>query len=227
MYIFDYNFKNLKRIMKNCLNYLIIGAFSITLFGCASVYKPIEPQYQNYMAHELTDGISLSYKYDVLQEAGNKKNAKKEDKNEVRVIAVKITNNTDSTICIGKNAAFYSGYNQLAPLSPKAIKEQIGQSPASHLLYLLLMPMNLYTTKQSDTGTETKSYPIGLIVGPGIAIGNMVVASNSNSNMEIELIKNDVIGRDIQKGETIYGIVAFKGVGYLPLSIKKIKTSPL
>lgn len=209
--------------MRNYFNFFIIVAISATLTGCASAYKPIQPQYQNYMAHDLTDGISLSYKYDVLQDVGNKKNAKKEDKNGVRVIAVKITNNSDSIICIGKNAAFYSGYNQLMPLSPKIILEEVGQSPASHLLYLLLMPMNLYTTKQTASGTETKSFPIGLIIGPGIALGNLAVASNSNANLEIELIKNDLIGRDIQKGETIYGIVAFKGLGYLPLTIKKLK----
>ena len=57
------------------------------LNSCASGYQKINPKGINYVSKNIENNILLEYKYDLLQ----KKYKKKETKNEVKLIAVKIT----------------------------------------------------------------------------------------------------------------------------------------
>ena len=173
----------------------------------------------NYNSHDFQDGVGISYKYDVLRERGNKKYANKETKKGVKLIAVKITNNTDSVINVGRDVAFYSGQSQLFPIEPMAIKESIKQIVPGYLPYLLLTFTNLYVA----IGTSTETYPIGLVLGPAITIGNMAMAGSANKNMLNELYEYNILSRDIQKGETVYGIIGIRDIGYSPISVKMIK----
>jgi hypothetical protein len=74
------------------------------------------------------------------------------------------------------------------------IIQTVKQSPASYLWYLLLTPVQFYsgsTTTSNGYYTETKpanSFPIGLIVGPGLAGGNMIAASSANKNFKMNAI---------------------------------------
>ncbi len=209
--------------MKKTISKILTFTFVIILSGCAATYKPINPPTLNYNSHDLQDGIWLSYKYDVLREKGNRKYAKKEDKKGVKLIAIKITNNTDTVINVGKDAAFYSGQNQIFPMEPMAIKESIKQIVPGYLPYLLLTFTNLYVTKSTYYSVTTETYPIGLVLGPTITIGNMAVAGSANKNMLNELYDYNILSRDIQKGETVYGIIGVRDMGYIPISVKMIK----
>jgi hypothetical protein len=209
--------------MKKMISKILTFTFVIILSGCAASYRPINPPTLNYNSHDLQDGIGLSYKYDVLREKGNKKYAKKEDKNGVKLIAVKITNNTDTVINIGKNAAFYSGQNQIFPMEPMTIKESIKQIVPGYLPYLLLTFTRFYVTKSTYNSVTTQSYPIGLVLGPVITTGNMVAAGTANRDMLNELYEFNILSRDIQKGETVYGIIGVRDMGFSPISVKMIK----
>ena len=93
-----------------------------------------------------------------------------------------------------------------------------------YLLFLLLTPLNLniYNNSSNGYGTEVNnshSYPIGLVIGPGISIGNMVVASTANTNFYNELL-SFTISRDIENGQTIYCLIGFRDIGYEPLNLK-------
>ncbi len=191
----------------------------IVLSGCAASYRPINPTTLNYNSHDMQDGIALSYKYDVLKERGNKKYANKESRKGVRVVAVKLTNNTDTTVVIGKDILFYSAQNQLLPLDPMTIKESIKQIVPGYLPYLIFTLLNVST---SD-GYSTHVYPVGLALGPGLTIGNMAVAGSANNSMLKELNEYNILNQDIQKGETVYGIIGIRDLGYSILSAKKIK----
>lgn len=184
--------------------------------GCASTYKPINPPAVYYSAHDLQDGISFSYKFDVLREKGNKKYSKKEYKQGLKLIAVKVTNNTDTTIIIGQDVAFYAGQNELTLLDPAVIKKSIKQITPAYLPYLLLnfLRLNVYTESSSD------SYPIGLAIGPGLAVGNMICAGTANDNLLSELTKYSVINKDIKRGETIYGIIGIRSLDYPTLTLE-------
>ena len=178
--------------------------------------------FRSYDSHNLDDGVSLSYKYDVLREKGNRKYATKEDNKNIRIVAVKLTNNTDSTINV-RDITFYSGLNPVIPMDPLAIKNSIKQIVPAYLPYLLLTFVNLYVTKTEDGVPTTDTYRIGLILGPGITIGNMAVAGSANENMLMELNDYYILNKDIHKGETVYGIIGLKAMGYSPLTVKKKK----
>ena len=205
--------------MKKLISKALVLTSAILLVGCAATYKPINPPSVNYNSHDLQDGIGLSYKYDILREKGNKKYAKKENKKGIRLIAVKVTNNTDSVINIGRDAIFYSGQNQIFPIEPMAIKNSLKQFVPGYLPYLLLTFTNLYITN----GSTTETYPIGLLLGPGITFGNMAVAGSANTKMLNELNEYDMLNMDIQKDETVYGIIGIRDMGYSPITIKMIK----
>lgn len=202
--------------MKRFFNISLAIAFIILFSGCAKNFYAVDPARINYTASNSFEDVTLNYRYDVLREKGNNKIAKKEIKKHIKLVAVKIINNTDSVINIGNNAAFYSGNTMIFPLDPISIKNELKQSVPSHLLYLLLTPLTLSVNGSSP-------YPIGLILGPVISGGNMITAAIANKNLYNELVKYDILHRDIQAGETVFGLVGFRDIDYTPLTIRLIK----
>ena len=187
--------------------------------SCAATYKNISPERANYSSNDLQDGISISYRYDVLNENGNKKYAKREQRNGVKVVAVKITNYTTSTINVSKDLSFYLGSNQISLLSPEEIKQELKQNSPSYLLYLLLTPMVFQKT--DENGTE-KTH-IGYVVGPGVTLLNIIMASTANQNFLFELIKYDISNSEIAPNETKYGIIGIRDQGYNIITLKRKK----
>jgi hypothetical protein len=207
--------------MKSLLSKILLFVFVVSLIGCAASYKPINPQSISYNSHDVQDGVSISYKYDVLAEKGNRKYANKEEKKNVKLIAVKITNNTDSIINIGRDAIFYSGHTPLVPMDPSAVKQTIQQIVPAYLPYALLTFLTLNVTSGSSSeGYSTESYPIGLAIGPTITIGNMALAGASNKKLYEELTVYNLLNKDIKSGETVYGIIGLKDTGYVPITVK-------
>lgn len=204
--------------MKNQIFKTLVLIGIIFISSCASRYRPINPVSIIYSAHDMQEGISLSYKYDVLREKGNKKFAKKEARKNISLIAVKITNNTDTSITIGKDVAFFSGQNQLLLMDPMVIRNSIKQTAPAYLPFLLLTFLQFNVI----TPTSTKSYPIGLLLGPGLTIGNMGVAASANSNLLMELKKYSMLNYEIKKGETAYGIIGLNSHDFRPIYLSHL-----
>jgi hypothetical protein len=53
-------------------------------------------------------------------------------------------------------------------------------------------------------------------------VGNMLTASTANKKLYQELIDYEIAYREILPNETVYGLVAFKGLDYAALTIKRI-----
>ena len=187
------------------------------LFSCASSYKPLRPSTHHYPASRDYSGLEFSYKMGVLQERRNKKYAKREDMKAIRLVAVKLVNNTASALTVGKHFNFYSGGSPLVLLEPPLVHAELKQGVPIYLLYLLLSPMQLYT---SDEMGNVESTPIGLIVGPGIAIGNMAGAGAANQNFLRELVQYNMIGKTIEPGETVYGLIGIGDNAYNAIEIR-------
>lgn len=201
------------------MNRLILFSFllfALLLGSCASGYRPIQPQSINY-ANIPTDGeIQIAYRYDVLAAMGNKKLKKKEEKRGVNVVAVKITNNSDRPIKLGEDYNITAGGRVISPLAPLATFSTLKQKPALHLLYLLLTTARLNV----NTDDPTDGIPVGLAIGPGLAIGNLAVASGANKKFKTELITNDLISKTIPPNATVYGIIGMRNENYDPLGIQ-------
>lgn len=197
----------------------VLALSVLFLNSCASGYKKIQPKTINFASRSENNTIVLEYKYDLLE----KKYKKKELNNGLKLIAVKVTNNTSNDLVFGKDIRLtYENGNELNLLETNVVYNTIKQSPASYLWYLLLTPMQFQTTTTNSFGQQTSSSstPIGLVIGPGLAGGNMIAASSANKNFQNDLTKNDIIGKIIKKGETVYGIVGIRSDNYDTIKVK-------
>ena len=117
---------------------------------------------------------------------------------------------------MGDNARLYSGDAEVRLWPPDLIHKKIKQKTPLYLLYLLLTPMEFSTT---SNGYETNSVPIGYVIGPGLAAGNIAVAASANTRLKNELMDFDIMDKEIKSGETLYGLVGIPESGFVPLRI--------
>lgn len=198
------------RIIKITLLFITI----FTLTNCASGYKMIEPKSINYISTNENNNVKLEYKYDLL----DKKYAKKELKKGVRLVAIKITNRSDNDLMFGRDVKLtHENGNEIFVMENEKVFMSLKQNTASYLLYLLLTPLNVYTI---ENGQQTSSTPVGLVVGPGLAGGNMIAASSANKKFKTELLEYNINGSLIKKGETKHGIIGIYSDSFDSLKLK-------
>jgi len=199
--------------MKKPITSLTVILIILFLSSCAATYKKIDPPFIKYPA--IDDAGTFSYQYDVIRRAGNHKLAKKELKAYMHVVAIKIYNNTGQTLEYGKNYKIFSGNQEAGLLGPQVTGDIVKQKAGFHLFYLLLTP----TTLNVDGNTST-TIPIGLVLGPGLALGNMAVAMTANKRFRQELIEYDIENKVITPGETVYALISLRENGHLPLTLR-------
>lgn len=186
--------------------------------SCASYYQTINPQTVNYLSKSEDQGVKLEYKYELL----NKKYKKKELAKGVRLIAIKITNNSANDLVFGENVTLnYDNGSAIYVMDNDRVFTSLKQSPASYLWYLLLTPTNLYTT-ETENGYQTQNtvFPIGLILGPGLTAGNMTAASTANKKFKSDLIRYNLNGLTIKQGQTVSGLIGIRSDDYNSIRIK-------
>jgi hypothetical protein len=201
------------------LKIIFLTSCALLLNSCASGYKSIDPKNINYVSKNVNNDITLEYKYDLLDH----KYAKKEKNNTIKLIAIKVTNNSDRDMVFGRDITLnYENDAILYLMEKETIYRTLKQSPASYLWFLLLSPIQIYKTETNtynNPGT-TSSFPVGLIVGPGIAGGNMIVASSANKKFNTDLNDYNINGKTIKKGETVYGLVGINSNNFDAIKIK-------
>ncbi|MBB6610300.1 hypothetical protein H7F15_04550 [Pontibacter sp. Tf4] len=197
------------------LGFGVLAIASLSLSSCASTYKPLDPPTAPYTFSEKTDGLVYSYQYDLLQNKRNKKYAKRETKHLMRVVAVKITNTTDSTISIANDYKFMLGNADVVPVPPAIAANKLKQGVPIYLLYLLL---NVRITTE-ENGKETSSTFIP--TGPPIAGLNMIIAANANRKFKEELIAFDISNKTVAPGETVYGLLTLQTIAPAPIRIAR------
>ncbi len=194
---------------------LLLFLATLTLTNCASGYKMIEPKTINYISTNETANVKFEYKYDLL----DKKYSKKELKKGIKLLAIKITNNSDRDLMFGRDAKLaYENGTEIFVMENDKVFKTLKQSPASYLWYLFLTPVNLYTT--GSDGQQTSSTPIGFVIGPGLAGGNMIAAGSANKKFKTEMLEYDINGTTIKKGETVYGLIGIKTDSFDSLKLK-------
>ena len=191
---------------------------SFLLSSCAGSYHQIKPSVISYHAHNNLEKIDFYYKYDVNQERKNNKYAKKEKKKGIKVIAVQIQNNSNKPLVIKDDISFYANNQRIYPMEPLALKSMIKQQGGYYLFYLLFLPMtfNTYDTQ----GNIESSLPYGLVLGPALAIGNMIGASSANKNMTNEYSRENILTKTVEPGKKISGLLAFKSFDYPEITIQ-------
>ncbi|HEY4327958.1 MAG TPA: hypothetical protein VGN20_28500 [Mucilaginibacter sp.] len=183
----------------------IIPTLSVifVLSSCAAGYKTINPNSLNYQSTSMDKGVTVDYKYGLL----SSRYAKKETNNKIRLVAIKVTNNSGKDLIFGKNIKLtFTNNNEIALMDENQTYSELKQGWAGYLFYLLLTPATLNV---NSNGTQS-STPIGYVLGPGLAAGNIIAASSANNNFKDELTKYDISGSVIKNGDSVYGLVGFK-----------------
>lgn len=196
----------------------LLLALVIVCASCASGYKTINPQTINYLSNSEDKGVKLEYKYELL----DKKYKKKELAKGVRLIAIKITNNSDSDIVFGEDVRLnYDNGSEIYIMDNDRVFTSLKQSAASYLWYLLLTPTNLYKTEsQNGFQTQSSTVPIGLILGPGLAGGNMIAVGTANKKFQNDLKTYNLKGMIIKQGQTASGLIGIRSDDYNSIKIK-------
>ena len=186
--------------------------------------KTIYPVKIDNHIHDIQKYFMVHYPKMILDFAHYlKKYAKKELKKGIKLVAIKITNNSVKDLTFGKDAILtYGDGSEIYIMENERVFSKLKQSPASYLWYLLLTPMNFYTTKTNSNGFQenTSSTPIGLVVGPGLAGGNMIAAGSANKKFKTEMLDYNINGTIIKKGETKYGLIGIKSNSFDSLKLK-------
>lgn len=201
------------------LKIIFLPLCALLLNSCASSYQSINPAGLNYVSKNTNSGVTFEYKYSLL----DKKYAKKEYKNNVKLIAIKITNNTERDLVFGRDITLtYENDAMLYVMEKETVYRTLKQSPASYLWYLLLSPTQFTKTQTNSYGytQTTSSFPIGLILGPGLAGGNMIAASSANKKFNTDLNDYNINGKNIKKGETVYGLIGVNSTNFDSIKIK-------
>lgn len=197
--------------MKNLQSIILFGAIVLFIGSCAASYKNIKPERLSYGVQNSESEVNFAYQTNVLSTSGNRKLAKKESNSYIKVVAVRVTNNTNEPVVFGRDVILQSGGVPLSTLTSDQIAGTIKQSSAAYLLYLLLTPMTLQV---GDDSGEINTYNIGYGVGPGLALLNMGVASGANTSFKSELETYSMMNRQIAPGETVYGLVGLSNFSY-------------
>jgi hypothetical protein len=206
---------------KTKVSTLLAVASALLLSSCASKFHIITPEKLHYKSDQSSSDVILGYNYDLL----SGKYKKKETKKDIKVVSVKIQNESDQDLVFGQNLHLcYANGNEVDLMTTDQVFNTLKQRPLTYLWYLPLTLIQLTITKTESNSTyytsDQKSYPIGLAIGPGITFGNLAVASSANKKFRKNLIENDLIGRTIKKGETVFGLVGIKASNYDGLQLR-------
>ena len=191
-------------------------AFALFLTGCAAVYKPIIPTDIYYLSKIEDKSVTLEYEYSLLP----RKYAKKEIKNNIRLVALRITNHSGQDLVFGENVKLYFNNNtEITMLDKDQIYSSLRQKSEFYLFYLLLLPLQI---KPDNIGNQpTKSIPIGLGIAPGLAAGNIILARSANSKFKKELNQYYLPkGAILKSNTTVYGLIGIRTKNYEGLLIK-------
>jgi hypothetical protein len=189
--------------------------FSVLLLaGCASGYNVINPSTLNYKSTSSDKTVTLDYKYNLL----SGKYQRKETRKNIRLVAVKITNNSASDLVVGKDLKLtYGNGKEVQIVDNDRVYSELKQQPGYYLFYLLLTPFKFTTT---SNGIQTNSIPLGYAIGPGIAGGNIIAASSANGNFKNDLMKYQIMGTTVKSGSSAYGLVGISSDSFDNITIK-------
>jgi len=181
----------------------------VFIFSCAGFYNEIKLDRLSYYATNKSDDntVSLSYAYGVLDGANNKKYAKREDKSNVNVVALKLTNNTDRTLSFPEDYEFtyYQG-ELIIPMNREDTYSKVKQKGIGFYLFWLFANITI-NNSSTDSYGNYQNDQIFIPSGIAIAAANIIVATSANGKFKRQLLKYDLSLKKIKPKETAYGLI--------------------
>lgn len=202
--------------MKNLTQLFLL----ITLFtSCARTYHTISPALYNFdNKKSLTENINVSYMHDVQQLNDNKPYARKERKKDIKLVAIKVENLSDTTITLTSSNFFIkTGSGRDIPIiSPNEYTKKIRQYSETFILFYGLAGAGIIAEETPEGDVNTKFYynPIPGLIG----LGNAIFAATSNSKQTKNIASNSIFNKPIQPNSSIYGLIPIQDHTYSELN---------
>ncbi len=211
-------------MQKNLPSTLLIITSLCLLTGCATTYKQLTPASLNYQNQSTSkDKLEISYIYDIQTMSSNKRYAKKERKSGLAGVGIKIKNTTDKPLTLTKeNFKIIANGIAKSPVAAENYTHVVKQASGVYLLHALWGPWRYTYIENPPPGTkqsEFKYIPIGAIVG----LINMIIAATANANHLKTLQQNQIYGKIIDPGVTLFGIAIIPSSSYEPLTFEFVE----
>ncbi len=196
---------------------LTLFAAIILISSCARPYRKINMSSIPFINFREQDAISYSIRQGVMYNMKNYFFARREQKQDVSLIALKIVNKSELPINIRDLQYSCGATVPIAPVSMdeynKAIKQKSG-------LYWLYSVGVVVYPKPPKENRKYIPLPFGIPVGAA----NFAIAYTANKKMEKDLKQLDLSNKMIQPGDSIQGVLPFKNVancGDIFISLKE------
>ncbi len=204
--------------MNKALKLFLIFLFISLISGCARSYHIINPTTVYYNnTKPLTEDVKISYKYDEQLNARNKRYSKKEKKNNMALIAVKVENNSNSTLVLNSNnfQVFTSSGTTLPFISGNTYTEVVKQITGIYLLYGIAgLSYSWGTDVNGNEFKEITFNPIPLLIG----LGNTLLAHFANKSQIKSIQLNRILDKPILPGSSLSGFLILPVSGYPELN---------
>jgi hypothetical protein len=151
----------------------------LLLSSCAAGYSSYKPSYIITANKKETNGLEVSYAYNILSIIGNDRYASFERDEGIKIVAISIKNVSDKEVVLSAKNFKISARQELQSLDPISSLNYLSQNTYT---YLLWSPLIVYFN--SDTRTKPTTIPIGIPIG----LFNMIRAMVGNGNLKKDLI---------------------------------------
>lgn len=195
----------------------------LLMSSCATSYRAIKPELFKYPSSVTEDGIQIAYKYDVMKSVGNNRYSAKESNQGLRLIAIQIKNQSDTTIRLSRDCDLFVGDLKVIPVDSKTLAQRLKQKVWPYYFYLLMTFVQLNYVITTPSSITMGTLPIGYVLGPGLTTLNVTKAAHSNRMLYYNLKDGEVWDRDIQSGETVYGLIGLESREVVPIHIRRRK----
>jgi len=181
--------------------------------SCASSFKPINPENQEFSHRSETNNLSIEYNPNILKYSKNTKFQKKVDRKKISFIIGKFTNKGSDSINLSKDVTFN--------VQNKSIEEtysKLKQRPWTY--YLALISAGFSVNSEGSSGSIGIN-PLAL----AYSIPNSIVAAIANKKMKKELNKYNFENKVVAPNESKYVSMAYDNINNSILEIKTVKGS--
>lgn len=180
----------------------------ILFSGCARTYNTINPAMYNFEnKKDASESITVSYLYNLQEINSNKPYARKERKKHIRLVALKIENNSDEQEILDPSNFIIksSGGRNIRVIPPEEYCKEIRQYSETFVLFYALGGIGYkYENVNGETTHEFAYNPIPAVIG----LGNAIFAENANRKQKKNLIEHNVFNKPIPGKSSIYGLIA-------------------
>jgi hypothetical protein len=184
---------------------VISSLFVIILFSnCAGTYKAFKMDSIPFKEPTTTDNkVSYSTRHGVMYNTKNYKAAKREQKGQYSILAIKVINKTDLPIAMGDLAYSCGGSTSVKPITLDEYLKEVKQKAGLYWLFAAGVVPNPFCK-------GCLKYVIPWGIAP--AAINFGIAHKANKKMGKELSAYDLSNKVLQPNDSITGILPFKGI---------------